>query len=165
LANRSPIQTPARTADPENDFETWWALYPRKVGKGQARRAWTKAIAGTTVDVLIAGAERYAELRSTEDPEFTKHPATWLNGECWLDENAVKANGRGNGHDEHRDFHQVISDQAEAYCAVLRDNGIWHVEWGAKPDFTKPPEAQDPQVRIPKFILVKFCKPAVEPPA
>lgn len=29
---------------------------------------------------------RYAAQRDDEDPRFTKHPATWLQGKCWLDE-------------------------------------------------------------------------------
>ena len=29
---------------------------------------------------------RYAAQRDGEDPQFTKHPATWLNGKCWTDE-------------------------------------------------------------------------------
>ena len=34
----------------------------------------------------LAGAQRYAAERKDQDPKYTKHPATWLNGGCWEDE-------------------------------------------------------------------------------
>ena len=67
-------------------FEEWWHVYPKKVAKEQARRAFKPALKKASVDVLIAGAERYAEERRGQDPRFTKHAATWLNGGCWQDE-------------------------------------------------------------------------------
>src|SRR5437016_2114755 len=35
---------------------------------------------------LELGAMRYAAVRTSEDPTYTKHPSTWLNNKCWLDE-------------------------------------------------------------------------------
>src|SRR6266550_4253034 len=34
----------------------------------------------------LDAAKRYAAQRASQDPQFTKMPATWLNGDCWLDE-------------------------------------------------------------------------------
>jgi hypothetical protein len=31
---------------------------------------------------------RYATAQDGKDPTYTKHPQTWLNGKCWLDEPA-----------------------------------------------------------------------------
>jgi Helix-turn-helix domain len=69
-------------------FETFWSVYPRKVAKEAARRAYERIAGAGTVsaDEIVAGAQRYAEARQTQDPTFTKHPATWLNGGCWNDE-------------------------------------------------------------------------------
>ena len=68
-------------------FEDFWRAYPRKVAKDAARRAFDKALkAGVDAGALIAGAQRYAVERQGQDPKFTKHPATWLNGGCWEDE-------------------------------------------------------------------------------
>jgi hypothetical protein len=68
-------------------FERFWAVYPRRVAKEAARKAFAKAVAnGTAVETLIAGAQRYAAERKDQDPKYTKHPATWLNGGCWEDE-------------------------------------------------------------------------------
>ena len=68
-------------------FVDFWATYPRRVAKGLALRAWAKAIkSGVEPGDIIAGAKRYADLMRGSDPKFTKHPATWLNGQCWEDE-------------------------------------------------------------------------------
>ena len=73
-------------ADFEGDFDAWWLQYPRKVSKGSALKSYQRARkSGATADELELGAMRYAAERSTENPKFTKHPATWLNNRCWLD--------------------------------------------------------------------------------
>jgi hypothetical protein len=67
-------------------FDEFWSEVPRKIGKGQARKAWTAALKKADADTIITGIRRYAAERRSEDPKFTAHPATWLNGERWEDE-------------------------------------------------------------------------------
>ena len=67
-----------------NQFELFWAAYPRKTAKGNARKAWATAVKQADPETIIAAAGRYA--KSVTDPKFTAHPATWLNAERWLDE-------------------------------------------------------------------------------
>ncbi len=62
-------------------FEGFWSVYPRKIAKGSARKAYRSALRRASADEILAGAKRYKP-----DPQFTKHPATWLNADCWLDE-------------------------------------------------------------------------------
>lgn len=75
---------PGSDADPE--FTAWWAAYPKKVSKGQGRKAWRAARKKADFATLMVGLRRYL----AEDPRavagYVKDPATWLNGECWLDE-------------------------------------------------------------------------------
>lgn len=66
-------------------FDEWWKHYPLKKAKGAARPAFEKALKKVTLEVLIAGADSYAT-DPARDPDFTKHPKTWLNGECWEDQ-------------------------------------------------------------------------------
>jgi len=66
------------------EFEKFWNTYPIKVGKGAAMKAWVKAIKKTTPEIIIEGADRYSK-DPNRDPSFTAHPATWLNGDRWLD--------------------------------------------------------------------------------
>jgi hypothetical protein len=86
-----PAAPPRATVTPIEDrhFGRFWDAYPRKVGKGAARKAWTKAIkSGATPPDIAAGAERYRDdpKRRREDIRFTAHPATWLNAERWTDQ-------------------------------------------------------------------------------
>ena len=69
-------------------FEEWWLLYPKRVSKGAAQKAYAKVMKANlaTVEELKAGVMRYARERAGLDSQFTKHPATWLNQECWKDE-------------------------------------------------------------------------------
>ena len=66
-------------------FDKFWNTYPIKIGKATAIKAWGKAIKKTTPEIIIEGADRYAKDPNRE-AEFTAHPATWLNGERWLDQ-------------------------------------------------------------------------------
>jgi hypothetical protein len=82
LANAKSLKTP--TENPL--FEEFWGVYPRKVEKGVARKAWKNALKRATPEEIIAGAKRYAAQRFGQEVEFTKHPGPWLNADRWLDE-------------------------------------------------------------------------------
>jgi hypothetical protein len=75
------------------DFEEWWRVYPRREARGHAEKAYVAARKLASQEILLAGARRYA--LSQPDPKYQKHPATWLNGRCWLDEPPDKPNGGG----------------------------------------------------------------------
>lgn len=67
-------------------FADFWKTYPRRVGKGAARRAWAAAVRKTgDPAVVLVGARRYAADPNLPEPQFIPHPATWLNGERWAD--------------------------------------------------------------------------------
>jgi hypothetical protein len=96
----SPTSRKSNTKVDDEEFETFWRAYPRREAKGAARRAYEKARKSVSAETILQGAERYARERTFEDPKFTKHPATWLNGECWGDEPRqphLIAPGAGNG--------------------------------------------------------------------
>jgi uncharacterized protein YdaU (DUF1376 family) len=67
-------------------FDEFWAVVPRKTDKEDARKAYAKALRKTDAKTLIAGMARYAEERRGQDPQYTKHPATWLNKGSWGNE-------------------------------------------------------------------------------
>lgn len=66
-------------------FAEWWAVYPRRRGKGEAAKAFAKALEKTTFEHLLAMTVRFAD-----DPhrptDFTPLPSTWLNQERWDDD-------------------------------------------------------------------------------
>lgn len=67
-----------------SDFDEFWRAYPRRIAKGTARTAFEKAIRKTTLETMLAAIADYVRFKP-ERIDF-KHPATWLNGECWSDE-------------------------------------------------------------------------------
>lgn len=70
----------------DEDFERFWSSYPRKVGKGQAKKAWISAIRKAEPKFIIRAMERQ---RFDPRERFQPHPATWLNGERWLDQGQI----------------------------------------------------------------------------
>lgn len=89
----------AATPPPDDpDFDRFWAAYPKRMEKVDAKRAWQVAIKKTTADVLVAAAAGYAEHQRGNESKFIKYPATWLNKECWTDELPPAEVPRANGH-------------------------------------------------------------------
>ena len=71
---------------PQNKFEEFWTLYPRKTGKGKAKQSYQKATAKIKeVGLVQALKDRLEDLGKLE-PQFIPHPSTWLNQERWEDE-------------------------------------------------------------------------------
>jgi len=68
-------------------FEEFWSAFPRgrKGAKGDARKAWAKAISKATPDVIIAAAIEYAGSEVARG-QYVKGPSPWLNQECWDDD-------------------------------------------------------------------------------
>lgn len=81
---------PASKADLDQGFEEFWSVYPRRVAKGQAVKAWRAAIR-RKIDPqhVIAAAKLYGESVRGKDPQYVAHPATWLNGQRYDDEPAA----------------------------------------------------------------------------
>jgi hypothetical protein len=73
-------------SDLEPKFEEFWNLYPRKVDKAKAFRAFRSALKKAKFEDIIAGAIAYRN-DPTRNPDFTKYPASWLNACSW--ENAA----------------------------------------------------------------------------
>ncbi len=77
------------TAAFERSFKVFWPVYPRKVGKRNALKAWLKikpdeVLVKKIVDAVKAHAK--SDQWTRDDGQYVPHPATWLNGELWNDE-------------------------------------------------------------------------------
>ncbi|KKM17431.1 hypothetical protein LCGC14_1675860 [marine sediment metagenome] len=68
-------------------FDKFWSAYPRKVSKVAARRAWSSVEA--SLETVLEALE--VQKPQWKDPQFIPHPATWLNGQRWEDEQAPEA--------------------------------------------------------------------------
>lgn len=74
-----------------DQFDEFWAIYPRKVCKKPAQQAWKSAIKRCDPLTIISAARRYAETRKGQDQTFTCHAATWLRQDRWEDYPAPQA--------------------------------------------------------------------------
>ena len=74
------------------EFESLWKMYPRKVGKESALRAYKKARSDkkdpTTFEQVKQGIENYIrqiEAKHT-DTQYIKHGSSWFNARAWKDD-------------------------------------------------------------------------------
>jgi len=88
-------QTPPTPSPLMERFDDFWEIYGKKVGKGQAERAWRAARKKADAVTIIDGAAAFIAwtTKSGTDPQFIPHPATWLNGERWTDERPTEQTG------------------------------------------------------------------------
>ena len=70
-------------------FEAFWAAYPKRVGKGEARASFAKAERKVNPEAIIAAVKAQVEAGCFGDLKFCPYPATWLNKERWDDEIAT----------------------------------------------------------------------------
>lgn len=80
----------------EGRFEEFWAHYPKKTGKKQARREFYVALQKVTLDVLVDSAKAYAKSVEGRDQRFTKGAAGWLSEERWTDDLETQPTARDN---------------------------------------------------------------------
>jgi hypothetical protein len=76
-------------SEPATGFEAFWAAYPRKVSKADARRAWQRLAPAVALQATMLAAlatQRVCADWLRENGRFIPYPATWLNGQRWLDE-------------------------------------------------------------------------------
>jgi hypothetical protein len=87
LKDTSEEKPAPKKANPKDEaFDRFWAVYPKKVGKGDARRAFDKV--KVDVGILIAAVERQkgSAQWQRDDGQYIPNPATWLNQGRWEDE-------------------------------------------------------------------------------
>jgi hypothetical protein len=65
-------------------FDRFWAVYPRKVGKAEAEKVWTKLNPDDALtDTIIAAV--VVQARGWDDPKFIPHARRWLYASRWED--------------------------------------------------------------------------------
>lgn len=92
LTARKETVRAARRSVQSGTFSEFWDLYPRRVGKMAAEKAYSRALCVDTHAAIMAGVVRFKEwVKRNQVPEDkTPHPATWLNAGRWMDEDARK---------------------------------------------------------------------------
>ena len=72
-------------------FDEFWEIYPRKIGKLAAEKAYDKAIRNATIDRIREGAKKFAARCKNTEQQYIPHPATWLNAGRWDDQPVAPA--------------------------------------------------------------------------
>lgn len=70
-------------------FDQFWAAYPRKMAKGNAKEVWHQALSRANGAAhLLAGLQRYVAWleKYPDQKQFIPDPKNWLVGERWDDE-------------------------------------------------------------------------------
>lgn len=79
-----PLNTQASVNESFNEF---WDVYPKHLQKGEARKAFFKAVQRVgDADTILEGARRMAADPNLPVKQFIPYPATWLNRDGWDDE-------------------------------------------------------------------------------
>ena len=67
------------------DFDLFWSVYPRKVGKLDAMKAWTQTKKHhPPIEAMLASVNKLS--LSIDDIQFCPFPANWLRAGRFLDE-------------------------------------------------------------------------------
>ena len=87
---RNPIQSNSYSysiSESNSDaFARWWAVYPKKVGKAEAKKAFGKVKVGVEVLIEAVNRQKSSAQWTKENGRFIPNPATWLNQGRWEDE-------------------------------------------------------------------------------
>ena len=75
------IKEPSLKSDLES-FDKFWNLYPKRVAKADALKAWKQATKKKTAGELIELAKAYSESK-LPDQQYIPYPASWLNKELY----------------------------------------------------------------------------------
>jgi hypothetical protein len=134
LSSSLPDHPPAGADEFDSEFEPIWEIYPRKVGKGAARRAFRAARKKTDLASIVSGIKR---MPLPSDPKYIPHLATWLNHERWSD-GAVQAIGAP----------AAGGSLWQQRMATYRPGKFWPSSWGPPPD--------DPMCECPAEILTEW---------
>jgi hypothetical protein len=81
-----------KLSDIHQDFAEFWQLYPAKIGKGDAEKAYMQARRLVSAQILLDGVQRYAAKR---DDRPWCHAGTWLRQRRWEDQEVPRVMRNG----------------------------------------------------------------------
>lgn len=67
------------------EFAQFWTIYPRRVSRQDAMKAYQRARVVATAEELLAGVRTLLE-HLPEEMRYVPHAATWLNAGRWTDQ-------------------------------------------------------------------------------
>jgi uncharacterized protein YdaU (DUF1376 family) len=113
---RNPLKSPVG----DDGFADFWQIYPKKVAKPSALKAWAKACKVADPPTIIDGARRYVAAHPA-DYEFWKNPSGWLNDARWADEQLLLG-GNGYAREVSPEEHEAARLQARREAGLRADD-------------------------------------------
>jgi hypothetical protein len=125
-----------RALSPEDGFEQWYSIFPRKKAKQDALRAFNKVLisGAITFPVLIERTKAFAAATNwdalpKEQRKYIPYPASWLNAGSYDDE--LEGDGRPSA--PPIDPKTFTPTQWQARLKRVADGGEWLDIWGPAP--------------------------------
>ena len=141
----------------ERQFEAFWASYPKKRAKGDAKKAFLKALKRASVHDIAKGLKRDKVSADwvKDGGQFIPYPASWLNASRWEDENVIPFHGA---------FAETkpvdTTDPWPARVSEWRQTGEWQSGgWGPPPS---SPRCELPRHYIDENPAAPLLKMAAE---
>jgi hypothetical protein len=88
IRHRTKTQDKDKDKDKDNSaspFESFWAAYPRKVGKQAAKKAFSKVSVPVKTLIDAVNSQKNSEQWRKDNGQYIPNPATWLNQGRWDD--------------------------------------------------------------------------------
>lgn len=83
---KAPKHTAPEQAPEPPGFASFWSAYLKREKRVDALAAYQKALLVTDHDVIMAGLRKWNVAHAKDDRKFIPLPASWLNGQRWLDD-------------------------------------------------------------------------------
>lgn len=109
------IQQSVAAPSAPSAFDRFWSIYPKKVGKKAAHRAWERAKINGRADEILSAVERQklSAQWQEEGGRFIPNPATWINQGRWDDELTERPNRALEKGRERQQYVNDVFDAAE----------------------------------------------------
>lgn len=126
-----------KTKKRKEDFEEFWNLCPRKVGKGDAEKKYWVARQEIGKERLHQAMKIHATEVKDKEKEFIPHPSTWLNKKRYYDETEIKAQTKDKWNEWHYQLAARIGEndvhswfgQANALNGILYLDSDFKKSW------------------------------------
>ena len=69
-----------------SDFDEFWSLYPKKIGKNAARKSWNKIRPNIEAVIKALTWQKQSKQWFEKGGQFIPNPSTWINQHRWDDE-------------------------------------------------------------------------------
>lgn len=126
-----PVSEPDGSSTEARAFDQFWTIFPNKVGKRDAEKAFAKAVKRASLEAILAGVRRYAA--KTDDRPWC-NPATFLNQDRWGDQPAAAPQQRSASPPNRK------PNAFDAYDQIARERG-WTTD---EPEFLPRDHRDDP---------------------